>query len=68
MNKELELMGIVLTKFDTRKIMNQEIREKLIDEYGEKVFDTPIRINIALAKNGQTAIITMIKYTFSKRL
>ena len=53
LNKELELLGIVLTKFDTRKIMNQEIRKKLIDEYGEKVFETPIRTNIALAKAQQ---------------
>jgi chromosome partitioning protein len=49
-NKKLELLGFVLTKYDERKIMNRQIFEVLKQEFGEKVFQTHIRNNIQLAK------------------
>lgn len=56
LNRKLDLLGIVLTKFDDRKTMNHQVREKLQQDYGDKVFNTVIRTNIQLAKaqeNGQ---------------
>lgn len=50
LNKKLELLGIVLTKFDDRKTMNHQVREKLQQDYGDKVFRTVIRTNMQLAK------------------
>jgi chromosome partitioning protein len=50
LNKKLDLLGIVLTKFDDRKTMNHQVREKLQQDYADKVFKTVIRTNIQLAK------------------
>ncbi|HTF29726.1 MAG TPA: ParA family protein [Flavitalea sp.] len=50
LNKKLDLLGIVLTRFDERKLMNQQVRSGLINEFGSKVFQTVIRTNIQLAK------------------
>ena len=50
LNKKLDLLGIVLTRFDERKLMNQQVRSRLIDEFGSRVFQTVIRTNIQLAK------------------
>lgn len=50
MNSELELLGIVVTQFDARKVLHQEIMQHAVDKYGEMVFDTYIRGNVALAE------------------
>jgi chromosome partitioning protein len=50
LNKKLELLGLLLTKFDERKTMNQQVRERLRMEFPGKVFQTTIRSNIQLAK------------------
>jgi len=49
-NKKLELLGFVLTRYDERKTMNRRIFQELEHEFGEKVFHTHIRNNIQLAK------------------
>jgi chromosome partitioning protein len=49
-NKKLEILGYVLTRYDERKIMNRQIFHQLEQEFGEKVFHTHIRTNIQLAK------------------
>ena len=50
LNKKLQVLGLLLTKFDERKTMNQQVREKLILEFPGKVFENNIRSNIKLAK------------------
>ena len=50
LNRRLEIMGIVVTRFDNRKEMNRRLLQELTDVYGEKVLKTHIRTNIALAK------------------
>lgn len=47
---ELEVLGYVLTKFDRRKKLNQNVLGQLKTEFGELVFETKIRSNIALAQ------------------
>lgn len=50
LNKKLELLGLILTKFDDRKTMNHQVRERLQQEFPGKVFQTVVRTNIQLAK------------------
>ncbi len=50
LNKNLKILGIVLTKYDYRKIMHRNVLETLQQEFDGKVFDTFIRTNIALAQ------------------
>jgi chromosome partitioning protein len=50
LNRKLELLGLVLTKYEERKTMNLQVRDELIREFGEKLCQTVIRTNIQLAK------------------
>jgi len=51
LNKHLELLGFILTKYDNRKTMNRQVRAQLEQEFSQgQVFCTRIRTNIALAK------------------
>ncbi len=49
-NRELEIMGILLTLFTERSILGRDVREKLVDSFGSKVFGTPIRKDVKLAE------------------
>ena len=49
-NKKLEVLGYLLTRYDDRKLMNRQIFQQLGNEFGDKVFTTHIRNNIQLAK------------------
>ncbi len=49
-NKKLEVLGFVLTKYDERKTMNRQVSNELEHDYAGKVFHTHIRSNIQLAK------------------
>ena len=50
LNPGLELMGMVMTKYDERKQMNVGVRKQLEEKFNDKVFQTVIRTNIQLAK------------------
>jgi chromosome partitioning protein len=50
LNNKLDLLGILLTRYDERKTMNRDIRNQLKQEFGEKLFNSVIRSNIQLAK------------------
>ena len=50
-NKKLEILGILLTRYDSRKVMNREVLEDLTSDYGELVLKSYIRTNITLAKS-----------------
>lgn len=50
LNKELELLGVVITRYDERKTMNRQIYDLLAAEFGEQFFSSFIRTNIQLAK------------------
>ena len=63
-NKKLELLGFVLTRYDERKIMNRQILHELENEFGEKVFTTHIRNNIQLAKAQEAGLDI---FNFDKR-
>ena len=50
LNKKIEILGFVLTRYDERKNMNRQVLHTLESEFGEQVFHTHIRSNIQLAK------------------
>lgn len=49
-NKSLDIGGIVINRFASRKRLSQEVVGKLEDYFGDKVFATRIRDNVALAE------------------
>lgn len=55
LNKKLEILGLVLTKFDEHKSMHKQIRTQLQEMYPDKVLASGIRSNISLAKAQEQA-------------
>lgn len=49
-NTDLALLGIMLNKYDKRKILHRNIYDTIQAEFPEKMFETTIRINISLAE------------------
>ena len=57
LNPGLHPLGILLTFFDGRKSLNRDVANGLRERWGNLVFKTPIRDNVALAEapsNGQS--------------
>ncbi|MEM8899930.1 MAG: ParA family protein, partial [Bacteroidota bacterium] len=50
LNPDLQVLGILLTKYDPRRNMTQNILDLLTSSYGEILLETRIRTNITLAK------------------
>ena len=50
LNKRLEVLGFVVTRYDERKTMNRKVYLELEHDFGEKAFHSHIRSNIQLAK------------------
>ena len=50
LNENLEILGVLGVRFDTRKVLNQQVMQAIKEQFGHKVFETVIRENIALAE------------------
>ncbi len=50
LNKDLEITGIIATRFDARKKLNKGIVETITQRFDKKLFKTAIRENISLAE------------------
>ena len=50
LNKQLEIGGVIATMYDHRKVLNRDVVETIKKYFGEKVFKTYIRDNVALAE------------------
>jgi chromosome partitioning protein len=50
LNKSLNVTGVICTRYDKRKRLNIEVAENIKSYFGQKVFQTMIRDNIALAE------------------
>lgn len=64
LNKSLEILGYVLTRYDERMLMNRHINQELTKDFGEKTFHTKIRTNIQLAKAQEVGVDI---FSFEKR-
>lgn len=50
LNKQLEIGGVIATMYDSRKILNRDVLDMIKKYFGDKVFQTMIRDNVALAE------------------
>ncbi len=50
LNKKLEIAGVVATMYDHRKVLNRDVVDTIKKYFGDLVFDTMIRDNVALAE------------------
>ena len=49
-NPTLSLSGVFITRYNTRKSLNNMVLETIANKYGSIVFDTKIRENVAVAE------------------
>ena len=49
-NRGLRISGIIATRFDSRRKLNNAILDSIVQRFGDKVFSTVIRENIAVAE------------------
>lgn len=56
---QLQILGVLITMYDKRKNIAKTIRQDLVDAFGDKIFETVIRINsqIEYAQDNQTPLI-----------
>ena len=50
LNKDVDITGIIATRFDARKKLNKGIVDTITERFGKKLFKTIIRENISLAE------------------
>lgn len=50
LNKKLSIGGVIATMYDSRKVLNRDVVETIKKYFGNKVFNTLIRDNVALAE------------------
>jgi len=61
LNKKLEIGGVFLTQYNSRKVLNRDVATVVEDFFKEKVFKTRIRDNIALGE-APSAGIDIFRY------
>ncbi len=49
-NPKLRICGVLITKYDKRKILNREVGESIAEHFKDKAFKIRIRDNVALAE------------------
>jgi chromosome partitioning protein len=49
-NPNLELLGIVLTMFDKRNSLSEQVQHEVANYFGDKMFSTVIPRNVRLAE------------------
>ena len=47
---ELKLGGVVITQYDSRKVLNSDVVETIESHFKDRVFKTRVRDNVALAE------------------
>lgn len=50
LNKQVEMAGVIATMYDSRRVLNRDVVETIHKYFGDKVFNTYIRDNVALAE------------------
>lgn len=50
LNKSLSIGGVFITQYDSRKVLNRNVFEAIESHFGDVVFKTKIRDNVALAE------------------
>lgn len=50
LNKKLKIGGVIITQYDSRKVLNRDVVETIQAHFKKEVFNTKIRDNVALAE------------------
>ncbi|MGA3149992.1 MAG: AAA family ATPase [Candidatus Saccharimonadales bacterium] len=50
LNPNLNILGVVVTLYDSRNSLAEQVREELVRHFGDKIFDTVIPRNVRLAE------------------
>lgn len=50
LNKQLEMGGVIATMYDSRRVLNRDVVDTIHKYFGDKVFKTYVRDNVALAE------------------
>lgn len=50
LNRDLEIGGVIATMYDSRRVLNRDVVDTIQKYFGDKVFKTYIRDNVALAE------------------
>jgi chromosome partitioning protein len=50
LNRKLTIGGVLVTQYDSRKVLNRDIAETIRADFKAEVFDTKIRDNVAIAE------------------
>lgn len=50
LNKQVEMAGVIATMYDSRRVLNRDVVDTIHKYFGDKVFGTYIRDNVALAE------------------
>jgi chromosome partitioning protein len=50
LNRQLDIAGVIPTMYDSRRVLNRDVVETIQKHFGERVFKTYVRDNIALAE------------------
>lgn len=50
LNPALELLGVVMTMYDSRTALSAQVKKEVVDHFGDKVFDVVIPRNVRLAE------------------
>jgi chromosome partitioning protein len=56
LNKDLEILGVVMTRFDNRRILDREAFDRMKMDFGDKLFATPIRNNCRITSAQKAGI------------
>jgi chromosome partitioning protein len=51
LNKTLEVAGVFMTQYDSRKVLNKRVMETATARFGDKMLKTMIRSNVAIAES-----------------
>jgi chromosome partitioning protein len=50
LNPNLELLGVVLTMYDGRTSLSEQVKDEVVRHFGDKVFDVVVPRNVRLAE------------------
>ena len=50
LNPTLDLLGVVMTMYDGRTALSEQVKKEVVDHFGDKVFDVVIPRNVRLAE------------------
>ena len=50
LNKQVEMAGVIATMYDSRRVLNRDVVDTIHKYFGDKVFKTYVRDNVALAE------------------